>query len=190
MLSARKAFLLILGALLSVAAMASGQTRARYVQPAGLENNPRYSHAVVVEPGRMVYVSGQVARDSAGKTVGAGDMRAQAKQVFENLKIALEAAGSDLAHVVKLNSYLTGHGPDGRLPRRSRRIHRHPRAPADEHHHRRVATRRSGTSPRSRGHRRSPRRALQVQEEMTRERASAPLLVILRKAKRPKDLLD
>ena len=110
MLSARKAFLLILGALLSVAAMASGQTRIRFVQPAGLENNPRYSHAVVVEPGRMVYVSGQVARDAAGKTVGVGDMRAQSKQVFENLKIALEAAGSDLAHVVKLNSYLTDMG--------------------------------------------------------------------------------
>ena len=102
--------LVILAAMLGVAAGAKGQSRVRYVQPAGLENNPRYSHAAVVEPGRMVYVSGQVARDASGKAVGVGDMRAQAKQVFENLKIALEAAGSDLAHVVKLNSYLTDMG--------------------------------------------------------------------------------
>ena len=102
--------LLLAAAALGLAAGASAQARIRHVQPAGLENNPRYSHAVVVEPGRMVYVSGQVARDASGKVVGAGDMRAQAKQVFENLKIALEAAGSDLAHVVRLNSYLTDMG--------------------------------------------------------------------------------
>ncbi|HKF43779.1 MAG TPA: RidA family protein [Thermoanaerobaculia bacterium] len=102
--------LIVLAVMLGFCAGAAAQTRMRHVQPSGLENNPRYTHAVVVEPGRMVYVSGQVARDASGKTVGAGDMRAQAKQVFENLKIALEAAGSDFAHVVKLNSYLTDMG--------------------------------------------------------------------------------
>lgn len=99
--------LLIVTTALGIAAGVSAQSRIRHVQPAGLENNPRYSHAVVVEPARMVYVSGQVARDAAGKVVGPGDMKAQTKQVFENLKIALEAAGSDFAHVVRLNSYLT-----------------------------------------------------------------------------------
>ena len=89
---------------------AEAQSRIRHVQPAGLENNPNYTHAMVVEGGRMVYVSGQVARDAAGKVVGPGDMKAQAKQVFENLKIALEASGSDFAHVVRLNSYLTDMG--------------------------------------------------------------------------------
>ena len=107
MISVSKSMLCILGASCLFVSMASGQSRIRHVQPAGLENNPNYTHAVVVEPGRMAYVSGQVARDAAGKVVGAGDMRAQTKQVFENLKIALEAAGSDFAHVVRLNSYLT-----------------------------------------------------------------------------------
>src|SRR5262245_56714622 len=97
----------ILAAALGIAGAAAAQSRIQHVQPSGLENNPNYTHAVVVEPGRMVYVSGQVARDAAGKVVGPGDMKAQAKQVFENLKIALEAAGSDFANVVKLNSYLT-----------------------------------------------------------------------------------
>jgi reactive intermediate/imine deaminase len=102
--------LVFLAAMLGVAAGAAAQSRIRHVQPAGLENNPNYTHAIVVEEGRTVYVSGQVARDAAGKVVGQGDMKAQAKQVFENLKIALEAAGSDFAHVVRLNSYLTDMG--------------------------------------------------------------------------------
>ena len=98
---------LALAILFGLCLSAEAQSRIRHVQPAGLENNPNYTHAVVVEAGRPVYVSGQVARDAAGKVVGPGDMKAQAKQVFENLKIALEAAGSDFAHVVRLNSYLT-----------------------------------------------------------------------------------
>ena len=99
--------LLALSATVCLAAVSAAQSPIRHVQPAGLENNPNYTHAVVVEPGRMAYISGQVARDAAGKVVGAGDMKAQTKQVFENLKIALEAAGSDFAHDVRLNSYLT-----------------------------------------------------------------------------------
>lgn len=79
----------------------------RYVQPSGMENNPRYSHAVVVDSGVLVFVSGQVARDAQGRLVGKGDMRAQTRQVFENLKTVLAAAGSDLAHVVRINAYLT-----------------------------------------------------------------------------------
>jgi enamine deaminase RidA (YjgF/YER057c/UK114 family) len=38
--------------------------------------------------------------------VGAGDFRAQAQQVFENLKAALEAVGADFSHVVKFGIYL------------------------------------------------------------------------------------
>jgi enamine deaminase RidA (YjgF/YER057c/UK114 family) len=81
--------------------------RIRHVQPPALENNPRYSHAVVVESGPLVFVSGQIAHDAEGRLVGKGDMRAQARQAFENLKIALAAAGSDFAHVVRINAYLS-----------------------------------------------------------------------------------
>jgi reactive intermediate/imine deaminase len=66
-----------------------------------------YSHIAEVTGGRMVFISGQVALDREGQLVGPGDMAAQARQVFANLKIALEAAGTDFAHVVKLTFYLT-----------------------------------------------------------------------------------
>jgi enamine deaminase RidA (YjgF/YER057c/UK114 family) len=78
----------------------------RYLNPEGLVKNPRYTQVVEVKGGRLILISGQVATDASGKIVGAGDMRAQTKQVFENLQAALRAAGADLSNVIKLNSYL------------------------------------------------------------------------------------
>ena len=67
-----------------------------------------YSHVVEVRgPGRMIFVSGQLARDGAGNLVGKGDMRAQIRQVGENVKAALAAAGATLADIVKTNTYVT-----------------------------------------------------------------------------------
>jgi reactive intermediate/imine deaminase len=57
--------------------------------------------------GDLVLLSGQAAIDENGHVVGPGDFDAQAEQVFKNLKRVLEAAGSSLANVVKVNIYLT-----------------------------------------------------------------------------------
>ncbi len=65
-----------------------------------------YTHVVSATPGRTVYIAGQVALDRSGAVVGAGDMRAQAKQAFENLKAALEAAGAGFQDLVKVNTYV------------------------------------------------------------------------------------
>ena len=64
-----------------------------------------YSQAAVVPKGRLIYIAGQVAMDPAGKLVGPGDLKAQTKQTFENLKAALAASGATFDNVVKLNSY-------------------------------------------------------------------------------------
>ena len=68
-----------------------------------------YSHAVRVESTDAVWihVSGQVALDRDGQLVGPGDLRAQTRQVFENLKAILEANGASFADVVKTTTYLT-----------------------------------------------------------------------------------
>jgi 2-iminobutanoate/2-iminopropanoate deaminase len=67
-----------------------------------------YSHVVEVRgAGRMIFVSGQLARDAAGNVVGKGDMGAQLRQVCENIKAALEAAGARLEDVVKTTTYVT-----------------------------------------------------------------------------------
>jgi len=66
-----------------------------------------YSHVVVVEGKKTIFVSGQLARSPSGDVVGAGDMRAQLRQVGENIKAALAAAGATLADIVKTNTYVT-----------------------------------------------------------------------------------
>jgi 2-iminobutanoate/2-iminopropanoate deaminase len=66
-----------------------------------------YSHVVSIEGARTIYVSGQLARDRAGNVVGKGDMRAQLRQVGENVKAALESAGASLADLVKTTTFVT-----------------------------------------------------------------------------------
>lgn len=67
-----------------------------------------YSHVVSVPAGhRLVFISGQLARNSKGDIVGPGDMHTQIRQVGENLKAALEAAGASLADLIKTTTYVT-----------------------------------------------------------------------------------
>jgi 2-iminobutanoate/2-iminopropanoate deaminase len=70
---------------------------------------PRGSYAQVVtsDPGRMIFTAGQVALDDEGKVVGVGDIRAQTRQVFENIKRAVEAAGGTLNDIVSTTVYTT-----------------------------------------------------------------------------------
>lgn len=63
-----------------------------------------YSQAVIV--GDTVYCSGQIAIDPATNEFIDGDIVAQTKQVFSNIKGLLEAAGSSLNKVVKVNVFL------------------------------------------------------------------------------------
>ena len=56
--------------------------------------------------GDTVYLSGQVPLDAATMQMVAGDIEAQIRRVFENLKAVAEAAGGSLAQAVKVNVYL------------------------------------------------------------------------------------
>ena len=87
-------------------AQAQGKADVRYSNPPGMSSPPAYSHVVEVNgPHRTVYFAGQTGADAAGKV--AEGFRAQAVQVFENIKTALASVGGGFEHVVKLNSYLT-----------------------------------------------------------------------------------
>ncbi|MBI5930272.1 MAG: RidA family protein [Chloroflexi bacterium] len=85
--------------------MTSNQT-VRLINPTTIHKPTGYSHIAEVKSGRMVFISGQVALDINGNMVGVGDFRAQAVQVFENLKAALESVGADFSHIVKFNYYI------------------------------------------------------------------------------------
>jgi enamine deaminase RidA (YjgF/YER057c/UK114 family) len=79
---------------------------ANFINPEPLHRPTGYTHVVEVTAGRPVYVAGQVALDPTGALVGPGDVRAQARQVFDNLRTALQAVGAGFDQVVKLNYYL------------------------------------------------------------------------------------
>ena len=64
-----------------------------------------YSQAV--RAGDTVYLSGQIPFDPASKSLISGDIEAEIRRVFENLKAVAEAAGGSLAQAVKVNIYLT-----------------------------------------------------------------------------------
>jgi 2-iminobutanoate/2-iminopropanoate deaminase len=57
--------------------------------------------------GDLIFLSGQVALDDAGNTVGIGDFDAQADQAMRNVQRALRAAGSDVDRIVKVTIYVT-----------------------------------------------------------------------------------
>src|SRR5262249_21332553 len=87
-------------------AMTIDPTNIRFLNPSTLAPPPGYTHVVEVTRGRTIFIAGQVALDQAGQIVGSQDFRAQTHQVFENLKAALAAVGTDFTHVVKLNMYV------------------------------------------------------------------------------------
>jgi len=103
--------LVLTAAFLVMPVLAFAQARAPQVKrtnPPALSKPTGYTHVVeVTGPAKTIYVSGQIAYDKDGKLVGAGDMKAQAEQVFKNLQAALDAAGAKFSDVVKMNSYIT-----------------------------------------------------------------------------------
>jgi enamine deaminase RidA (YjgF/YER057c/UK114 family) len=83
---------------------------AEYLNPPTLSAPPgaMYSQAVRVRAGETLYISGQVARDQAGKLVGEGDVVAQYRQVWNNVGLALAAVGLRHEHLVKTTTYVVG----------------------------------------------------------------------------------
>jgi reactive intermediate/imine deaminase len=92
--------------LIGAAAFAQS-ARLRHLNPSTLSTPTGYTHVVAPLRGRLVFIAGQVANDRTGTVVGKGDFKAQAKQVFENLRAAVEAAGGTMADIAKINVYVT-----------------------------------------------------------------------------------
>src|SRR5262245_10396221 len=66
-----------------------------------------FSHATVIEAsGRLVFVSGMTARRVDGSIAGIGDISEQTRQVCENVKAAVEAAGGTLDDICRVDVYV------------------------------------------------------------------------------------
>ena len=70
-----------------------------------LSKPPSYSH-VAVASGRIVFAAGAVPLDGDGRVVGPGDRAMQTRQVLDNLRVQLAAAGASPTNVVKTTVYV------------------------------------------------------------------------------------
>ncbi|MFC4375065.1 RidA family protein [Nocardia halotolerans] len=82
------------------------------VNPAGLPAPEEYRQLSIATGSRLVFLSGQVARDADGNPVGAGDLAAQVEQAYLNIGTALRGIGGSFDDVAKLTIYVVNWGPD------------------------------------------------------------------------------
>lgn len=69
--------------------------------------NGHFSQATVIEArGKLVFISGMTARRPDGTIAGIGDVEAQTRQVCENIKAAVEAAGGTMDDIVRVDVYV------------------------------------------------------------------------------------
>lgn len=80
----------------------------KFINPPGMKPLGMYSQVTVAQGGSVAFISGQVSADANGKVVGAGDIEAQAVQVFENLKLALDGIGATFDDVIKFTIFIVG----------------------------------------------------------------------------------
>lgn len=87
-------------------------TPNKFLNPTELGPTNGWTHVTVASPGALVYVSGQVSVDAAGNVVGKGDLRLQATKAFENVGLALKAAGVTFGDVVMSRIFVVGLKPE------------------------------------------------------------------------------
>jgi enamine deaminase RidA (YjgF/YER057c/UK114 family) len=81
-------------------------TTDRIGQPSG-----HFSQAIVVEArGRLVFISGMTSKRADGSVAGVGDIEAQTRQMCENVKAAVEAAGGTMANICRVDVYVRSMG--------------------------------------------------------------------------------
>ncbi len=80
----------------------------KVLNPSNLFNSVPYgfSQIVVSDPGKLVFISGQVAWDENYDLIGENDLSEQTEKSLENLKTAIEAAGGTLQNIMMLRLYV------------------------------------------------------------------------------------
>jgi 2-iminobutanoate/2-iminopropanoate deaminase len=77
------------------------------IQPKTLNDpRPRYTHGILNQGGKLLFIAGQTASDKDGNVVGKGNIVAQTEQVFANMKAVLKAAGGTIDDLVMTTTYI------------------------------------------------------------------------------------
>ena len=80
-----------------------------YLNPAGSPTPKSYHHVVTTKPGKLIFLSGQVAFDSDRNIVGEGDVIAQTRQAMDNLKSAVETGGGQISDIVQITTHVVNY---------------------------------------------------------------------------------
>src|SRR2546425_7631678 len=95
---------------------------AKIRQPSG-----HFSQAIAVEAkGKLVFISGMTSRRADGTIAGVGDIEAQTRQVCENLKSAVEAAGGTMDDFCRVDVYLRTMEYFDKIPKEQREYFKAP----------------------------------------------------------------
>ena len=78
------------------------------LNPPTLPQPEVYAQLSIAEGSKLVFISGQVARDATGAPVGPGDLAAQAEQAYANLHAAVTAAGGSFSDIAKMAQLAEG----------------------------------------------------------------------------------
>ena len=71
-----------------------------------------FTQVVSTQGGRTIHCAGQTAWDKDLNVIGEGDFAAQAKAVYENVRIALASAGAEPKDIVRMRTYIVDYKPD------------------------------------------------------------------------------
>jgi enamine deaminase RidA (YjgF/YER057c/UK114 family) len=85
----------------------------QFTNPPGIAAPTGYTHVVTTDARKLAFVSGQIGVDAQGHAQEG--LRAQAIQVFENLKTALAAVGATFDNVVKVTTLIANYKPEDRI---------------------------------------------------------------------------
>ncbi len=94
---------------------ATAEANVKFMNPEGLFKPSTFSQIAIARGDTVVYISGQTARDPTSQIVAVGDVKKQAEKVFDNLRVAVEAAGGSMEDIARITTFVVGLKPDDRL---------------------------------------------------------------------------
>ncbi len=82
--------------------------KKEFINPRDMQQSPGrpFSLGVKVKALELLFVAGQTSKDIHGNTVGIGDIRAQTRQIMENIAKILREGGATYADIVKITMFL------------------------------------------------------------------------------------
>ncbi len=94
---------------------AAAEADIHFLNPEGLFKPSTFSQIAVTNGDKVIYISGQTARDPTSKIVAVGDVKGQAEKVFANLRTAIESVGGSMRDIAKITTFVVNLQPDDRV---------------------------------------------------------------------------